>query len=137
MCDDSRDYPEDADWNVLTSRWLEVMKVHAEIKLYSPLEALKHATTTRCIASASPLDLFAAHRFLLTLLYWKAGAEGGVKGLRESLLNGEIPQVVVDGIEAEASCFRMFHDEAPFLQDPSARADKKGKSVGSLLAGLA
>ena len=137
MCDTGKEYPEDAGWNVLTSRWLEVMNLDAEAQVYSPLKALDRASEIRCIAIASPLDLFAAHRLLLTLLYWKADVAGGVQPVRESLLRGETPRVVVDGIEAEASCFRMFDDEAPFLQDPSARADRKGKSVGSLFAEFA
>jgi len=127
----------DAHWNVLTDPWLEVMNLDAEPQVYSPLEALKRASEIRCITVASPLDLFAAHQFLLTLLYWRADVSGGVQQVRESLLRGETPRVVLDAIEAEALCFRLFDDNAPFLQDPSAQATKEEYSAGSLFAEFA
>ena len=124
------------DWNVLTSPWLEVMNLSAETKVCSPQEALNRASALRCIAAASPLDLFAAHRFLLTLLYWKADVGGGVQQVRESLLKGEAPRFVIDAIEAEVAAFRLFADQTPFLQDPSVCnvKEKDKKSVGSLFA---
>lgn len=137
MSDAVKESRQDVDWNVLTGRWLEVMTLDATSQVYSPLEALKRTREIRCIALASPLDLFAAHRFLLTLLYWKAGEAGGVQQLRESLLRGAMPRVVIDAIEAETTRFRMFDDKAPFLQDPTAREDKKRDSAGSLFAEFA
>jgi hypothetical protein len=125
-----------ADWNVLTGRWLEVMNINAEAQVCSALEALNRASTIRCIAVASPLDLFAVHRFLLTLLYWKADAAGGVQRVRESLLRGQAPRAVLDAIEAEAPSFCLFDGKAPFLQDPSARYGGS-KSAGSLFAEFA
>lgn len=136
MSDTTTESQQEADWNVLTSRWLEVMTLDAKAQVCSPLDALNRASTIRCISLASPLDLFAALRFLLTLLYWKADAAGGVKQLRKSLLSGEIPEVALKAIEEEASCFGMFHYKSPFLQDPSARNDKL-KSAGSLFAEFA
>ncbi|MGH7176702.1 MAG: type I-E CRISPR-associated protein Cse1/CasA [Tepidisphaeraceae bacterium] len=126
----------ETDWNVLTGRWLEVISLNAEAQVYSPLEALNRASEIRCIAAASPLDLFAAHRFLLTLLYWRADVAEGVQRLRESLLRGRVPRVVFDAIEAESRRFRLFDDRAPFLQDASAR-DADSKSAGSLFADFA
>jgi hypothetical protein len=127
---------QDAGWNVLTDRWLEVMDLNAQPQVCSPLEALNRPSEILCLAVASPLDLFAAHRFLLTLLYWKADAVGGVQQLRESLLRGEMPRIVLDAIEAETPCFRMFDDKVPFLQDTSAR-DGEPKSAGYLFAEFA
>src|SRR5271166_6268312 len=111
---------QDADWNVLTSRWLEIMNLDAVVEVCSPLEALRRANEIRCVALASPLDHFAAHRFLLTLLYWKADAAGGVQKVRASLSRGKMPRVVLDAIAAEAGCFRLFDDRTPFLQDRGA-----------------
>jgi hypothetical protein len=136
MSDTTKESRQGEDWNALTRRWLEVMNLNAETEVCSPLEALKQANEIRCIALASPLDLFAAHRFLLTLLYWKADAAGGVHQVRESLLRGEMPRDVLDAIRTEEPSFRMFDDGAPFLQDPSAR-DGKSKSAGSLFAEFA
>jgi hypothetical protein len=101
------------------------------------IEALGSAGAIRCIALASPLDLFAVHRFILTLLYWKAALAGGVERVRESLLKDEMPSAVLDGITKEGLCFDLFDDKAPFLQDLSARNIKKKKSVGYLFAELA
>jgi len=128
-----------SDWNVLTSPWLEVMNLSAETKVCSPQEALNRASAIRCITAASPLDLFAAHRFLLTLLYWKADESGGVQQVRESLLKGEAPRIVLDAIDAEAPAFRLFADRTPFLQDPLVKNTKKQdwKSAGSLFAEFA
>ena len=139
MSDTTEESQRELNWNVLTSKWLEVMTLNAEAQVCSPLEALERVSTIGCIALASPLDLFAAHRFLLTLLYWKAGAAGGVKGLRESLLKGEIPQPVLDAIAKEACSFRLFDDNAPFLQDSLLQNAKKKdwKSAGSLFAEFA
>lgn len=137
MSGTTRESRQEVGWNVLTDRWLEVMNHDAEAEVCSPLEALNRAAEIRCIAVASPLDLFAAHRFLLTLLYWKADSAGGVPPVRESLLRGKVPRLVLDAIKAEAPCFRMFDDEAPFLQDPSVRDDKKRKSAGSFFAEFA
>jgi len=136
-----KESPHEADWNVLTSRWLEVMTVDGEPQVYSPLEALNQASTIRCIALASPLDLFSAFRFLSTLLYWKADKAGGVKQLRASLLRGEVPADVLKAIEAAADSFDLFHAKKPFLQDTSVRGeiDKKSKrkSAGYLFAEFA
>jgi hypothetical protein len=136
MSDMRKESRQEADWNALTGRWLEVMSLDAEAQVFSPLEVLHRAGKIRCIAVASPLDLFAAHRFLLALLYWKADAAGGVQQVRESLLRGEVPRGVLDAVEAQANCFRLFDDRAPFLQDPCAHDDKT-KSAGSLFAEFA
>jgi len=139
MSDMTNESRQEVDWNVLTSPWLEVMSLDAQRKVLSPLDALNQASEIRCIALASPIDLFAASRFLLTLLYWKADVAGGVCAVREALLKGELPQVLLDAIKAEASCFRMFDDQSPFLQDRSARDTKKKdwKSAGSLFSEFA
>jgi len=137
MSDTTKQNRQMADWNVLTSRWLDVMNVDSETQVCSPLEALEQAATIRCIALSSPLDLFAAHRFLLTLLYWKADKAGGVLKVRRSLLVGEAPRNLLEAIEAEAPCFRLFDDKRPFLQDPSVRNAKADKSTGSFFAEFA
>jgi hypothetical protein len=125
------------DWNVLNSCWLEIVDLNAESQVYSPFEALKRASEIRCIAAASPLDLFAAHRFLLTLLYWKADMAGGVIQVRESLLSGEVPASLLNNLRDSASSFRMFDDQVPFLQDLTARNTKKPYSAGSLFSEFA
>ena len=53
-------------WNVLTTEWLEVMDLQGKAISVSPLGALTAASDLQCIALANPLDLFSAHRFLLT-----------------------------------------------------------------------
>ena len=115
MSDATKEAPQEMDWNVLTARWLEVMDLCVEPQVCSPLEVLNRACEIRCLTLSSPLDLFAAHRFLLTLLYWKADAGGGVLRVRRSLLNGKIPRSVLEAIETEAPCFRLLDDSAPFL----------------------
>ena len=57
-------------FNVLTTPWLEVIDLEANVKRMSVLDALRQADSIDQIVSPSPLDLFAAYRFLLTLLYW-------------------------------------------------------------------
>lgn len=110
---------------MLTSPWLEVMSGNAEHKIMSPLEALSQAASIHRIALSNPLDQFAALRFLLTLLYWKADLAGGVGELRESLLKEETPRKVLDALEKEAQHFRFFDKDQPFLQDPSLLKEKK------------
>lgn len=128
------------DYNLLEKKWIPVLWKDGNSNRVGIIEALECAGGIRCIALASPLDLFAVHRFMLTLLYWKADLAGGVERVRESLLKHEkIPSAVLDGIRKEAHCFDLFDGESPFLQDPTARAakEKEKKSAGSLFAELA
>jgi hypothetical protein len=74
------------------------MNLNADVSICSPLEALERSREIRCIAAASPVDLFAAHRFLLTLLYWKADVVDGVQEVRNALLRGEVPQEILEAI---------------------------------------
>lgn len=124
------------DWNVLTSDWLAGLSLDGREEIRSPIYALAHAGDYRAIASASPLDEFAAYRFLFTLLYWKAGAVGGVEKLRTALFTGNLPQQLLDTLFNLSDCFRLFDSENPFLQDPSVQRGPR-KSVGYLFAELA
>jgi len=126
-------------WNVLTGPWLQTINLNSEPQVYSPLDALKRAKEIRCIAFASTLDFFATHRFLLTLLYWKADKVGGIAKLRDFLLKTTLPPQVFEAIEAEENHFKLFHNEVPFLQDLSVKntGNKGKKSAGSLFAELA
>ncbi|MFH1069493.1 MAG: type I-E CRISPR-associated protein Cse1/CasA [Candidatus Glassbacteria bacterium] len=138
MSDTVKEFCQGANWNVLTSPWLKLINQYAVEMVYSPLDALRRAREMHCLAFASPLDFFSAHRFLLTLLYWKADEAGGVQKVRGSLLRDEVPQEVLESIEKEEGYFRMFDETAPFLQDPSAqRKTSTIKSVGSLFAEFA
>jgi hypothetical protein len=128
---------EGADWNVLTSPWLEVMGVDATPGVCSPVDALATAAIIRCVTSPSPLDLFAAYRFLLTLLYWKSTEAGGVEEIRKSLLRSKVPRPVLAAIKAESHRFELFANESPFLQEQEASDEKAEKSAGSLFAEFA
>ncbi len=130
------------NYNLLEEKWIPVLWKDGHCDRVGVIEALDCAGRIRCAALASPLDLFAVHRFMLTLLYWKAPLAGGVELVRESLLKDEkIPGAVRDGIEIEkgAHCFDLFDDKAPFLQDLTARdaEERDKKPVGSLFAELA
>jgi hypothetical protein len=114
-----------------------VVTVGGKHEVFSPLTVLSRASELRAIKADCPLDLFAAHRFLLTLLYWKADACGGVEGLRDRLLNGNLPSEVLEEIKADGGCFELFDYEKPFLQDPSLTREKKLKSIGSFFTELA
>jgi hypothetical protein len=111
-------------WNVLTTAWLEVMNLHGEAITVSPLDALTRATDLQCIALANPLDLFSAHRFLLSLLYWKADDVGGLEKLRKSLIAEKVPRQLLAAVTEEADAFALFDPKKPFLQDPSVRNAK-------------
>ena len=112
------------EWNVLTSAWLEVMDSQGHAISVSPLTALTLASELQCIALANPLDLFSAHRFLLTLLYWKADECGGVEKLRKSLLAGKMPKAILTALVGEAGAFSLFDSKKPFLQDSSVKNAK-------------
>ena len=129
-------------YNLLDKGWIPVLRHNGRVERVSILEALEDARGIRCVTLAGPLDLFAVHRFILTLLYWKADLAGGVEQVRKSLLEDErIPSKLLDGIRNEARCFDLFDDSAPLLQDTDAckeqATEKKRKSVGSLFAELA
>lgn len=131
---------QSANFNLLIEPWIPVLRKDGFSDRVGVIEALEHAASIRQIALASPLDLFAVHRFILTLLYWKEALAGGVEQIRNSLMKNEkIPAAVLDGIRKEAHCFDLFDEESPFLQDPSVRDTKeaKKKSAGSLFAELA
>lgn len=120
--------------NVLTSPWLEVFDRDANLKAISPVDAIEHSSSLLQIVESSPLDLFAAHRFLLTLLYWKGGTTP--KELRSQLLSGKGLSKFCDGLRSESDSFEVFDAKRPFLQDPSVAAGKK-LSAASLFAELA
>ncbi|MGO8813939.1 MAG: type I-E CRISPR-associated protein Cse1/CasA [Terriglobia bacterium] len=126
------------DYNLLKENWIPVLWKDGNTNRVGVIEALGCAGEIWCIALASPLDLFAVHRFMLTLLYWKADLAGGVERVRESLLKGEkLPSPVLNGISKEARCFDLFDDKSPFLQDPTVRDAEERKSAGSLFSELA
>ena len=139
MPDVTRVSDQASEWNVLTGRWMETMANEGGARDCSPLEALTEANTFRCIAAANALDLFAAHRFLLTLLYWKSDAGGGVDRVRASLLQGNTPRPVLDAIAEAGPSFDLFDPEAPFLQDPTCQLSKESalKSAGYLFSEMA
>lgn len=125
-------------FNLLEEKWLPVLWKDGKTSRVGIIEAIEYAGEIRCITLASPLDLFAAHRFILTLLYWKADLVGDVKQVRESLLKDEkIPTAVLDGIKKEGYYFDLFDSKSPFLQDPAICSGKEKKSSGSLFAELA
>ncbi len=139
MANTKENSQEISSWNVLTDPWLQVMTLDAEAKHVSPVEALEKARSIHSIVLSSPLDFFAVHRFLLTLLYWKADAVGGVQQVRDLLMKEEIPTDVSKAIKSEASCFNLFDENIPFLQDPSIQKEpkKEPKSPGYLFAEFA
>ncbi|MGO9620485.1 MAG: type I-E CRISPR-associated protein Cse1/CasA [Desulfobaccales bacterium] len=122
------------NYNLLQEKWIPVLWKNGNTRRESVIKALNHAREIRCINLASPFDFFAVHRFIFTLLYWKAGLAGGVKQIRELLLGGQnIPEAVLAGIKEETHCFDLFNEESPFLQDPNVK-EKNKKSAGSLFA---
>lgn len=123
-------------WNVLTDAWLDCIAHDGKAIQLSPLAVLARGSEFRCIDAASPLDYFAAIRFLLTLLYWKADAAGGVDNIRQSLLNGSTPPAVLKAISDEQAQFELFDERAPFMQDATVR-DTGVKSAGSPFAEFA
>jgi|GEM_PF-811965 len=131
------DNSDPARWNTLSSPWLEALDSRGVNIRISPLEALANSADLCQLAFSNPLDLFAAHRFLLSLLYWKAGAANGTRALRERLVSGTMPQGVIESIREEASAFNLFDPERPFLQDPACRDDKKESPPSYLFAEMA
>jgi hypothetical protein len=123
-------------WNVLTTPWLEVMDARARLKLVSVLDALRDAPDLHQIVAAAPLDLFAIHRFLVTLLYWQAEDANGVVKLRKALLAGRVPGNVVKGLRDEADQFELFDAKRPFLQDPRVK-DSEPHTAAYLFAEMA
>jgi len=116
-------------WNVLTTPWLEVLDGRGQLLTVSPLKAFETAADLHCVVAANPLDLFSAHRFLLTLLYWQAKAGGGVTETRKSLLSGKVPEEIVKAIKEESKTFNLFDPKKPFLQDPTAITAKKSSAA--------
>jgi len=125
------------NYNLLDEKWIPVLHSDGTFDHVGIKEALMQAGRIRQITTASPLDAFAIQRFLLTLLYWKAGRDGGVQHVREALLRGTVPKYVFDAIQGEPYWFGLFDSKRPFLQDPSVRDSKNKKSAASLFAELA
>jgi hypothetical protein len=123
-------------WNILERAWLSASTHSGEWRLVSPLTLLGSPHDFRAIAASSPLDEFAALRFLTTLVYWKADAGGGVARVRTRLLQGVMPAEVVAAIAAERESFNLFDPKRPFLQDASIDGEPD-KPVGSLFAEIA
>lgn len=125
------------NYNLIEEKWIPVLYRDGEADRVGICKALEDAHKIRFITLANPLDFFAVHRFILTLLYWKADSAPGVEQVRASLLKKEeIPSPILDSIKKETNCFNLFDKSSPFLQDPN-EIDKKSKSAGSLFAELA
>ena len=125
------------NYNLLEEKWIPVLWKDGHTSRVGVLEALELPGEIHCIALASPLDLFAVHRFILTLLYWKAALANGVDHVRDSLLtHSRVPVAVSAGIKKEAASFNLFDDKSPFMQDPSLRSigGAEKKSAGSFFA---
>ena len=140
--EEEKNEEEGMNYNLLEEKWIPVLWKDGKSNSVSIIEALKEAGECRCITLASPLDLFAVHRFMLTLLYWKSDLAGGVEKVRESLLKkNRIPNKVLDGIKQDSHYFDLFDKKAPFMQDPTlvdeAKKESDKKSIGSLFAELA
>ena len=116
-------------WNILEEAWIDAAALDGAWRKLSPLDALRDAALLRLLAVSSPLDEFAVHRFLMTLLYWKADSGGGVAALRTKLLAGVVPIEVIAAVASERGHFELFDPMRPFLQDPSAADPKPQKPV--------
>ena len=125
------------NYNLLDENWIPVLYHDGRWERIGINSAFLHATRIHGIVQSSPLDHFAIHRFLLTLLYWKADHAGGVQELRSSLLRGDMPAAIVEAIYKESSQFGLFDEIAPFLQDTSITKRKETKSAGSFFAEMA
>lgn len=125
-----------SEWNVLTSPWMETVSLRGKGSRVAPLNALAEAAKIHRVVGENPLDVFAAHRFLLTLLYWLAGDAKAVTATRRKLLQGEVPASIGKKLTAAADQFKLFDRKAPFLQDPSA-ASAKHSSAAYLFAEMA
>ncbi len=112
-------------FNALASPWMEVVDLEGKFRRISPLDAITDATTIHRIVAESPLDVFAAHRFLLTLLYWFTDDAKGVAALRRSLLQGTVQPRIITFLKGEAERFDLFDRKTPFLQDPAVIKAKK------------
>lgn len=124
------------DWNVLSDPWLNVMASDGSIETVSPVEALRRSGSLQEIHADNPMDIFAAYRFLLTLLYWKADQVGGVPSLRTSLLEGTLPEKILDSLADEAGQFNLFDPKKPFLQD-ATQGEAMDATVGYLFSEFA
>lgn len=124
-------------WNILERAWIDAAALDGSWRVISPIEAIAKAATLRTLAASSPLDEFAIHRFLTTLLYWTADRVGGIRTLRDELVKGSVPSNLVAEILSERDRFNLFDPRHPFLQDPTAADSEPGKPVGSLFAELA
>ena len=131
-----KDMAERDSWNILERPWLGASTHGGAWRLVSPLELLRTPREFRAIAASSPLDEFAALRFLTTLVYWKADVGGGIAQVRARLLQGGVPAEVVDAIAAERESFDLFDPERPFLQDSTIDGEAD-KPAGSLFAEVA
>ncbi|MGH9404903.1 MAG: type I-E CRISPR-associated protein Cse1/CasA [Terriglobia bacterium] len=65
------------NYNLLNEKWIPVLYTNGAFDRVGILPALTEAHQIRDIALASPLDFFAVHRLMLTLLYWKASSGEG------------------------------------------------------------
>lgn len=124
------------DFNLLDEKWIPVLYADGRFEPVGIRTALTEAGRIRQIAASNPLDLFAIHRFLLTVLYWKADITGGVESLRRLLLKDKMPREIVAAVDAEACRFKLFDKSQPFLQDATAPNEER-KSAGSLFAEMA
>ena len=123
-------------WNALTSEWMECVSPRAKFSRVSPLEAIAKANGIHQLVGPNPLDVFAAHRFLLTLIYWIAEDAKAVSAIRTRLLQHDVPTQLVKELKNAEAKFSVFDSKAPFLQDPKVVKAKRS-SAAYLFADMA
>ena len=118
------------NYNLIDESWIPVLwrdgRTDGQRDRVHIVRAFERANLIRQIAFASPLDLFAVHRFMLTLLYWKAPLAGGVEEVRKALLREErVPESVLDGINEG----RHRWGSAPSLRRARTRAPRTSPAL--------
>jgi hypothetical protein len=125
-----------SNFNLIDEPWIPVLYHDGRCARIGIQKAMEEAGSIRQIAASNPMDLFAIYRLLLTMIYWKANAAGGVESLRGMLLKGKTPRAIIDAIDGARVWFDLFDNKRPFFQDVTAQ-NEKHMSAGSLFAEMA
>jgi CRISPR type I-E-associated protein CasA/Cse1 len=105
-------------FNLLTEKWIPIIRNDGTVGKVGILDALAEADRIRQIAASNPMDRVAILRFLLALLYWGKGNQGGVE---KDGFPCEPPKDLLSMLTVNRDCFNLLGDGPRFYQERNAR----------------
>ncbi|HRR82742.1 MAG TPA: type I-E CRISPR-associated protein Cse1/CasA [Planctomycetota bacterium] len=110
-------------FDLLKEPWLTCTMLDGSVERFGIESVLRDAHNIMGIAEPSPLDTFAAYRFLIAIVHWLDPIQT-VQDWRKRWDGGEFPaKLLADLQDRGRQRFDLFHSDRPFYQDTTAASE--------------